>query len=240
MPAMTSLVPFRGRRPMPALAALAAPALLAGCTVAGDVRPYPPMAPIQTVVAAPVAATPGAIYQGGGGQGLSLFADKRARDVGDLLTVQLIENTTAQTNATTRIGRDSSIEMGVPNLFGGPVTVNGRDVLSVSAGGSRDFDGNGRSAQSNRLQGSVTVTVVQRLPNGNLVVEGAKELRLNQGNELVQVQGIVRPSDIGPDNSVLSSRVGEARIVYGGRGAIAQSNAMGWLGRFFNSGLSPY
>ena len=96
------------------------------------------------------------------------------------------------------------------------------------------------SAQSNRLQGSVTVTVVQRLPNGNLVVQGAKNLRLNQGDELVQVQGIVRAADIFPDNTIPSSRVADARIVYGGRGPVAQSNAMGWLSRFFNSALTPF
>lgn len=222
------------------VAVLALPVLLAGCVVAGDVRPYPPMAPIQPVIAAPAYASPGAIYQAGGGSGLSLFADKRARDVGDLLTIQLIENTTAQTNASTQMGKESSLDISAPSIFGAPVTLNGRDVLSASASGSRDFDASGRSAQSNRLQGNVTVTVVQRLPNGNLVIEGSKNIRLNQGNELVQVQGIVRPADIGPDNSVPSSRVGDARIVYGGRGAIAQSNAMGWLGRFFHSRLYPY
>lgn len=219
---------------------LTAPALLAGCVAAGDVRPYPAMAPIQPVVALPAQASPGAIYQAGGNSGMSLFADRRARDVGDLLTIQLVENTTAQTNASTQMGKESSIDIGVPQVFGAPVTIGGRDVLSASASGSRDFDASGRSAQSNRLQGNVTVTVVQRLPNGNLVVEGSKQIRLNQGNELVQVQGIVRPADIGPDNTVMSSRVGDARIVYGGRGAIAQTNAMGWLGRFFHSRLYPY
>ncbi|MGY0633017.1 flagellar basal body L-ring protein FlgH [Luteimonas sp. A478] len=214
---------------------LAAAALLAGCVAAGDVRPFPPLAPIQAVVAVPVEANPGAIYRGGS-SGMSLFSDRRARDVGDLLTIQLVESTTAQTTATTRVGKESSIEMGAPSLFGGAPL----NALGASVSGSRDFDGNGRSAQSNRLQGSVTVSVVQRLPNGNLVVEGSKSLRLNQGNELVQVQGIVRPSDISPDNSVYSSRVADARIVYGGRGALAQSNAMGWLGRFFNSRLYPY
>ena len=226
-------------------------ALLSGCVASGDVRPYPALAPMQQQPhmqtqmqqAAPVAqATPGAIYQAGGNTsgGLSLFADRRARDVGDLLTIHLVENTTAQTNATTQVGKESSMEIGVPDLLGGPVTVNGREILSASASGGRDFDGSGRSAQSNRLQGSITVTVVQRLPNGNLLVEGSKNMRLNQGNELVQLQGIVRPSDIAPDNSLPSSRVGEARIVYGGRGALAQSNAMGWLGRFFNSRLFPF
>ena len=114
------------------------------------------------------------------------------------------------------------------------------EVLAASARGERDFTGKGSSAQSNRLQGSVTVTVIQRLPNGNLVVQGQKSLRLNQGDELVQIQGIVRAADIATDNTIPSSKVADARIAYGGRGAVAQSNAMGWLGRFFNSRLAPY
>jgi flagellar L-ring protein precursor FlgH len=219
-----------------ALAACAA-ALLCGCAAAGDVRPYADMAPIVPVVVAREAATPGAIYQGGG---LSLYADRVARDVGDLLTINLVESTAAQTSATTQVGKSSEIGIGGVELFGAPVTYKGRDILSASASGERDFDGQGKSSQSNRLQGSVTVSVIQRLPNGNLVVQGQKNLRLNQGDELVQIQGIVRPADIGRDNTVPSSKVGEARIVYGGRGALAQSNAMGWLGRFFNSRLMPY
>lgn len=212
--------------------------LLGGCAVAGDVRPYPPLAPVVPVVPAPAAPAPGAIYAGG--PGLSLYGDRIARDVGDLLTITLVESTTAQTSATTQVSKESELSTGVTSLFGGPVSFKGRDILSASANGERGFDGQGKSSQSNRLQGSVTVSVIQRLPNGNLVVQGQKNLRLNQGDELVQIQGIVRPQDISRDNTVPSSRVGEARIVYGGRGALAQSNAMGWLARFFNSGLMPY
>src|SRR5690606_17622259 len=102
-----------------------------------------------------------------GGQGLSLYGDRIAREVGDLLTITLVESTTAQTSATTQMGKESSLSIGAPQLFGAPVTLNGRDVLSASAEGERDFDGQGKSSQSNRLQGSVTVSVVQRLPNGN-------------------------------------------------------------------------
>lgn len=220
------------------LAAVPALLLLGGCVAAGDVRPYPAMAPIVPVVAASAQPTPGAIYQAG--PGLSLYSDRIARDVGDLLTISLVESTTAQTSASTQVAKSSEIDVGAPQIFGAPVTYNGRDILSASASAEREFDGQGKSSQSNRLQGSVTVTVIQRLPNGNLVVQGQKNLRLNQGDELVQIQGIVRPADISPNNSVPSSKVGEARIVYGGRGAIAQSNAMGWLGRFFNTRLYPY
>ena len=212
--------------------------LLAGCVVAGDVRPYPAMAPVVPVVTPSVEPGAGAIYAAG--PGLNLYGDRRARDVGDLLTITLVESTSATTSANTAIGKKSSVDIGSPSLFGAPVTLGGKDVLSASAKGERDFNGKGSSAQSNRLQGSVTVTVVQRLPNGNLVVQGEKNLRLNQGDELVQIQGIVRAADIATDNTIPSSRVADARIAYGGRGAVAQSNAMGWLGRFFNSALAPY
>ena len=218
--------------------AAAACALLGGCVIAGDIRPYPAMAPVQPVMPPQSQPTAGAIYAAG--PGLQLYGDRRARDVGDLLTITLVESTTAQTTATTGISKNSDIEMATPTLLGLPVTYNGQDLLRNSAKGERSFDGKGQSAQSNRLQGSVTVTVIQRLPNGNLVVQGQKNLRLNQGDELVQIQGIVRAADISTDNTVPSSRVADARIAYGGRGAVAQSNAMGWLGRFFNSGLSPY
>ncbi|EMT5434886.1 MULTISPECIES: flagellar basal body L-ring protein FlgH [Stenotrophomonas] len=213
-------------------------ALLGGCVIAGDVRPYPAMAPIQPIMPPQAEPTAGAIYAAG--PTLQLYSDRRARDVGDLLTITLLENTTAQTSANTATNKESNLSLGTPSILGAPVTLGGKDILSATAKGARDFTGKGNSAQSNRLQGNVTVTVVQRLPNGNLVVQGQKNLRLNQGDELVQVQGIVRPGDIGADNTVPSSRVAEARIVYGGRGPVAQSNAMGWLSRFFNSGLTPF
>jgi len=228
--------------PLSKLARIALPcavaALLGGCVIAGDVRPYPAMAPIQPIMPPQAAPTAGAIYAAG--PTLQLYSDRRARDVGDLLTITLLENTTATTSANTATNKESNLSIGTPSIFGAPVTLGGKDILSATAEGKRDFTGKGSSAQSNRLQGSVTVTVVQRLPNGNLVVQGQKNLRLNQGDELVQVQGIVRPGDIAPDNSIPSSRVAEARIVYGGRGPVAQSNAMGWLSRFFNSGLTPF
>jgi flagellar L-ring protein precursor FlgH len=218
--------------------AAAATALLGGCVIAGDVRPYPALAPVQPVMPPQAQATAGAIYAAG--PSLQLYSDRRARDVGDLLTITLLENTQAQMSANTATSKESELAIGTPTIFGAPVTLGGKDILSATANGSRDFTGRGNSAQSNRLQGNVTVTVMQRLPNGNLVVQGQKNLRLNQGDELVQVQGIVRAADIAPDNTIPSSRVADARIVYGGRGAVAQSNAMGWLSRFFNSGLAPF
>lgn len=220
------------------MAALACSTLLGGCVAAGDVRPYATMAPIVPVSAPYVQPTAGAIYAAG--PGLNLYGDRRARDVGDLLTITLVESTTASSTANTSISKKDATTMSTPTLLGAPLTIGGTSILENSTSGDRSFDGKGNTAQSNRMQGSITVTVMQRLPNGNLVIQGQKNLRLNQGDELVQVQGIVRAADIAPDNTIPSSKVAEARIAYGGRGAVAQSNSMGWLSRFFNSRLSPY
>jgi flagellar L-ring protein precursor FlgH len=241
---------------------------LTGCaTVVGDARPFaapagaPGYAPGYPAPAYAAAAQPGypaaapmtvaASGDGGGSiyasataagpqRGLRLFQDSKARGVGDLLTIVLVENTTAKTNARTSVTKDSGVGMAAPTLFGQSVTYNGRPLLQAEIEGSRDFAGAGDSAQSNQLVGDITVSVVEDLGNGNLRVAGQKQMRLNQGDELVQIQGLVRVADIGPDNRVTSDRVGEAQILYGGRGTLARSNAMGWLARFFNSAAFPY
>lgn len=213
-------------------------AVLAGCASAPP-KSDPAFAPIAaSSYPQPAAPTNGAIYREGSG-GLSLFADRRAHYPGDLITISLVENFNAQTSKTTSSSRSSGISLAAPSLLGAPLTANGRNLLDASVDSENTFEGSGNSNQSNRLQGSVTVTVVDRLPNGNLVIRGEKLLRLNQSDEVVQVQGIVRPADIGTDNAVLSNRVADARIVYTGRGALAQANAQGWLSRFFNSPVMP-
>lgn len=242
---------------------------LSGCaTVMGDVRPFAPVpvAAQSPAMAAHLATAPGAAAQPGaaiagnpapsasnsggsifasaggsnGNRGLRLFQDLKAREVGDLLTIVLVENTRAKTNAKTAVTKDAGIGMGAPSIFGQSVTYNGKSILQAEIEGTRKFGGAGDSAQSNQLDGDITVTVIEQLGNGNLRVAGEKRVRLNQGDELVQVQGIVRTADIGPDNRITSDRIGEAQIVYGGRGTLARSNAMGWLGRFFNSAAFPY
>jgi flagellar L-ring protein precursor FlgH len=197
----------------------------------------PPMATVQVQMVPAQPTTSGAVYRAGGG--FVLFEDRKARDVGDLVTILLAERTNAVSSASTSTSRESSTSIPNPTLFGIEPTIDGRPMLETEIGASRSFDGSGDSAQSNRLDGSITATVVARLPNGNLVVQGEKWIQLNRGDELVRIQGIVRTADIAPDNTVASSRVAEARISYSGRGTLAQSNAQGWLQRFFDT-VSPF
>ena len=224
---------------------------LGGCAATlGDARPFPAQMPAQQAAATGHAALPSAARPGDGGgsiyaasagqRGLALFQDNKARGVGDLLTIVLVENTRARSNATTAVSKESGVDIAAPTIFGQDITYNGRPLLQTGIEGSRDFAGRGDSAQSNQLAGNITVRVVEDLGNGNLRVAGEKQMRLNQGDELVQIQGLVRTADIGPDNRISSDRVADAQILYGGRGTLARSNAMGWLARFFNSAAFPY
>lgn len=212
----------------------AAPNAPAASPYAGNAPASPPPAPSQAGDGG------GSIYASASGQAMRLFEDNKARNVGDLLTIVLVENTAAKTNAKTAVDKNNSFGMAAPTIAGQSVTYKGKNILEAEVEGKRKFAGSGDSTQSNQLNGQITVRVVQDLGNGNLLVRGDKQLRLNQGDELVQIQGIVRVADISPDNRITSDRVGDAQIVYGGRGTLARSNAMGWLGRFFNSALFPY
>jgi flagellar L-ring protein precursor FlgH len=222
------------RTPGPTLLLIAA-ALASACTTQSVQRPAPAYYARQAPPPAP--RTDGAIYAAG--SGLELFSDVKARRIGDLLTIQLVENTSASKSAKTTAKKSQETEMEPPLILGQTPTLNGAP-LGTSLSATRDFSGEGDSSQSNRLFGYLTVTVVDRLPNGNLVVAGEKQLALNQGEETVRITGIVRPADVSTNNIVPSYKVADAQITYGGRGFIAESNRMGWLARFFNSGWAPY
>lgn len=180
----------------------------------------------------------GAIYQVG--RDVDLFENPIARHVGDIVTIILNEATNAQKSATTKTSKDTNQTLPGMSLFGQTITLHGNNVLSANMNDSSKFDGEGNSAQSNSLTGYITVTVARVLPNGNLYVKGEKKIWINQGQENVVLSGVIRPIDLAPDNSISSSKVGNARITYGGKGAINDVNAQGWLSRFFNSPWSPF
>ena len=183
-------------------------------------------------------AMPGAIYAQG--TETSLWQNVTARNVGDTLTIRLQENTSAEKTASTTASKKSSAEIAGPTVFGRPVTVNGVPVLEGSMDSDSSFNGNGASKQSNALDGQISVTVAKRFTNGNLLVRGQKYIAINSGREWVRVQGIVRPSDIAPDNSVVSWKIADAYISYGGQGTVANASKPGWLYRFFNSPHTPF
>ncbi len=216
--------------------ALGAVLLLAACSSAPVVRDDYPLPP--EVVETPAAPADGSIFHTG--RNVALFEDSKARQVGDILTVLLVEKTDAKKSANTSTSKDSSVGVTSPTIAGRPVTAGGTEILNFDLGSEQAFAGGGDSTQSNALTGALSVVVTRVLPNGNMVVRGQKQIELNQGREMVSVEGIVRPVDIQPGNTVTSDRVANARIRYGGRGVIEDANSMGWLARFFNSAFFPF
>ncbi len=191
--------------------------------------------PVQQAYPEP---TDGSIYRSG--TEVRLFEDLKAGRIGDILTVRLTEKTNATKSSQTQTSKKTAATLANPTVFGRPITTNGVPLFSGSLDGQSSFDGQGNSAQSNSLTGEITVTVIDRLPNGNLVIQGEKWLTINQGREFIRVTGIIRPNDIETDNSVSSTRIANAQIAYSAKGALADANRMGILARFFNSILHPY
>ncbi len=214
-----------------ALTSLLITGLLSGCAMMAPPSGDPTFAATRPPMPVPPQENNGAIYQVN--YGLSLFEDTRARRIGDILTIVLVENTNASKSASTSTERSNDIELGATSVFGTLPSVEGRNPLSVGVGTSHEFSGTGDSSQSNQLSGNITVSVSEVLSNGYLVVKGEKMLTLNQGTEFVRLSGIIRPSDIRADNTVLSTQIADAKISYHGEGALAEANQQGWLSRFF-------
>lgn len=200
----------------------------------GDIE-YAPVRPVQNYGPQEPSDS---IYQSG--SAWLLLEDIRARHVGDMLTVTLQEKTDAAKKADTAIGKTTDNSITAPTIIGNPVTVAGNEILNNSMSSDHSFDGAGESSQSNTLTGSVTVMVVNVLANGNLEVQGEKWININQGEEYLRLRGIVRPSDISPDNTIASTRVANAEIQYSGDSVLAESNEPGWLSKFFSSSWMPF
>ena len=220
------------------VSALAGIAVLAGCASQPPIKPDPQFnaaMPPEPSQHNPVQSN-GAIFQTG--QVDNMFADSRPYRVGDILTVILEERMQASKSAQTSTGKSQDTAITPPNVLGltGPLV----DRLNAQISGERDFAGDGESSQQNTLNGQITVTVSRVLSNGNLVIRGQKWIGINQGSEFIKLAGMVRPQDIAPDNTVMSTRVANAKIAYGGEGVINESNNMGWLARFFNSPVFPF
>lgn len=221
-------------------------AVIMGCQTA-PVRD-PGYAPARPAIPPPAPQGTGSIYQHGYAN--AWFEDLRAKRVGDMLTVKLVEKTNASKTATTSASKSNKNTIDNPVIMGSspefkapgiiPLASNINNSLKFGLSSSHEFSGNGDSSQSNNLTGEVSVSVVEVLSNGYLVVRGEKRIGINRGREYVRLSGIVRPYDIDTTNTVLSTKLGDPTITYSGEGAIADSNVTGWLSRFFTSALFPF
>lgn len=188
----------------------------------------------QPVTARPVAVTMASVPNGAIFQPAAyrpLFEDRRARAIGDTLTININEKLQASKQASSSAARSGSVNFEVPTVKGLPI--KGLKDAALAADSKSDFAGKGDSSANNVFTGSITVTVIDVLPNGNLIVSGEKQIGINQGSEFIRLSGVVNPSTILAGNLVASTQVADARIEYRGTGYIDEAQTMGWLQRVF-------
>lgn len=187
----------------------------------------------------------GSLWAGGGST--KLFGDLRAREVGDLVTVQISETPSAKLDANTKTSRDSSIEAGIGDLLGYLKAIEAEKGRKHGGSTSRfdrtsmfkanfkpSFDGKGSSDRSGTVVASITARVVQVLPNGNLRISGKREVRVNNETQYITISGIIRPEDIQQNNVIQSTYIADARVEYTGKGVLADRQRPGWLMRILD------
>jgi flagellar L-ring protein precursor FlgH len=202
--------------------------LTVGCSTVPPTNVHQPM----TARPAPrfeAANSNGAIYQATSSR--PLFEDRRARFVGDTITVKITESTTASSKSNNKLDRSSTTTASVSGL--NKLPGKGLVGLDLNAESANAFSGKGEAANNNIFTGNMTVTVIDVMPNGNLLVSGEKQLAIGREQEFVRVSGVINPSFVDAFNTVESSRIADARIEYKSSGQVADGMVMGWLARFF-------
>ena len=185
----------------------------------------------------------GAVYNGGGG----LFAsDRRANNVGDIITITLEESLNASNSGSETLSKTDAYTFDLPEALFGPSSLLGKLFFNggvkennLAGGTTQSFTGSGTAAQANTLTGTMSVTVVRVYPNGNLEVKGERKLSYNSGTEYIRLSGVIRPEDISSSNTVSSTKVADAQLSYTGTGDMNDSVTRGWLGRYF-AYISPF
>jgi flagellar L-ring protein precursor FlgH len=163
-----------------------------------------------------------------------LFVDRKAHLVNDIVTIHVVEAASASGEANTGTKRDSSLTGKLEGFFGLEQAMKSAGInpeAVVKGGLSNSFDGSGATSRKNSLRATITAVVREVFPNGNLYIEGKKEVIINNERQYIVLGGVVRPEDIGPDNGVSSDLVADARIEYSGHGILAEKQRPGWLGR---------
>ncbi len=174
-----------------------------------------------------------------------LFINPKARRVGDIVTINIVESSSATNNATTKTGRESSLSAGIEQMFGMEnwyatkypkysKYFNPFSQTAVKGSIKSDFDGSGTTTRSGTLTAQITARITAVLPNGNLKIVGSRQIAVNNETQLIILTGIVRPRDISPDNIVLSTYIADARISYSGTGIVDDRQQPGWLANILN------
>ena len=188
-----------------------------------------PLAPVHADSLFPTQAATKALTGSSAASAASLYSDSRAHEVGDILTITIAENTSAQSSANTKTAHDDSV-----SAFGGTGLFERLfHSLSLSANQSRSGNGTGQTTRSGTLVTTLSVVVKEVLPNGTMRVEGSRMVGINRETQKVVFSGLVRPEDVLPDNSVTSTHIASVEVRYDGRGIVGDTQRPGILTRIF-------
>ncbi len=176
-----------------------------------------------------------------------LFSDSRARRVGDIVVVNIIENTAATNTANTDADKENTNDYGIPSLFGrSSIPLPGNNNIPVGAGTSvfqsnsaSEFSGTGQTSRGNTVTSSIASRVIKVLPGGILQIEGVRQTRVNEETQYMVLSGTIRARDIQADNTIMSTQVADANIQYYGKGVLADKQKPGWFTRFMDN-LWPF
>lgn len=223
------------------LIGLTAVSLICGCSGYGT-RPndIQPEAKVQPMPIAKPVYSPGSLWPGESNRNM-LFADNKAQYVNDIVTIVIDESSSGQNQASTNTSKDTKTNSGISALLGLETSItktNANMGGSISVGGTstNSLKGSGDTSRGGKLQARLTARVVRVLDNGNLLIEGKRQLTLNAEDEFIVITGVIRIADISADNAVSSSNIADARILYTGSGVLADKQHPGWLTRALDWG----
>ena len=206
--------------------------IAAGCQTVPPTNVHQPMT-VRPAARPEMTTGNGSIYQAAYSR--PLFEDRKARFVGDTLTVTITESTSASTTSNAKFDRSDKASASISNMS----RIPGKSMLGLGldATSTANFEGKGNAGNNNVFSGTMTATVIEVLPNGNLLISGEKQVAIGHEQEFVRVSGVVNPSFVDSANTIASSKIADARIEYKSAGQISDSEVVGWMARFFLSVL---
>ncbi|MEW6289082.1 MAG: flagellar basal body L-ring protein FlgH [Thermodesulfobacteriota bacterium] len=170
-------------------------------------------------------------------QSMDLYKDSRACRVGDIVMVEIVETSNGAKNARTKTERESSVAAGITQFFGFEKWLSGKNPnftpsdKSLEVDLKNDFEGKGTTERNSTVTATLSARVIDVTMEGNLVIQGYREIRVNNETQFLILSGLVRPQDISPSNSIQSTNIADARIEYSGTGVLSDKQQPGWLAR---------
>lgn len=173
----------------------------------------------------------------------NLFSDLRAANIGDIVTINIVETSKASKNSQTQLDRKNEVDATISALLGfenynhpiiNDIAPGFNLGTGIDAKYESKFKGTGKTSRNETMTAQISARVIQKLPNGNLVIRGSREITVNYEKQYITIQGVVRPQDISPDNTILSTYIADAKIDYTGKGDVTNQQRKGWLSRLLD------